>query len=119
MERPKQLEGIISYLTKKHGGNVHEKGIVTVRSKSVLKDDPKYFICRFESPGSSVWHSICRRLALHVTPATDDSLTFPVRGIGLRVLLVFYTIFVKSAKEILILRGKFKFRRMMHIRAGV
>jgi hypothetical protein len=29
-----QLDGIIRYLTKKHDGNVHEKGIVTVTSKS-------------------------------------------------------------------------------------
>jgi hypothetical protein len=31
----RSLEGIISFLTKKHGGNVHEKGIVTITSKSV------------------------------------------------------------------------------------
>jgi hypothetical protein len=29
------LDGIISYLTKKHGGNVHEKGIVILTSKSI------------------------------------------------------------------------------------
>jgi hypothetical protein len=29
------LDGIISDLTKKHGGNVHGKGIVTITSKSV------------------------------------------------------------------------------------
>jgi hypothetical protein len=29
------LEGIISYLTKKHGGSVHDKGIVEITSKSV------------------------------------------------------------------------------------
>jgi hypothetical protein len=34
MNRAKPLEGIISYLTTKHGGNVHEKGIVTITSKS-------------------------------------------------------------------------------------
>jgi hypothetical protein len=28
------MDGIIRYLTKKHGGNVHEKGIVTITSKS-------------------------------------------------------------------------------------
>jgi hypothetical protein len=38
----KSLDGIISYLTKKHGGNVQEKGIVTITSKSVLNDDPNY-----------------------------------------------------------------------------
>jgi hypothetical protein len=31
----KALDGIISYLTKTHGGNLHDKGIVTVTSKSV------------------------------------------------------------------------------------
>jgi archaellum component FlaC len=40
-EQPKSLEGIISYLTKKHGGNVHEKGIVTVTAKSVVNNDPR------------------------------------------------------------------------------
>jgi hypothetical protein len=35
------LEGIISYLTKKHGGGIYEKGIVIISSKSV-DDDPKY-----------------------------------------------------------------------------
>jgi hypothetical protein len=36
----KSLDGIISYLTKKHGGNVQEKGIVTITSKSA--QDPSY-----------------------------------------------------------------------------
>jgi hypothetical protein len=40
MKEAKSLDGIISYLTQKHGGNVHEKGIVTITSKSVLRDDP-------------------------------------------------------------------------------
>jgi hypothetical protein len=35
MQEPKSLDGIISLLTKKHGGNVHAKGIVTITSKSV------------------------------------------------------------------------------------
>jgi hypothetical protein len=29
------LDGIISYLTKKHGGNVHELGLITITSQSV------------------------------------------------------------------------------------
>jgi hypothetical protein len=33
-----QRKGIISYLTQKHGGNVHDKGIVTITSKSVWSD---------------------------------------------------------------------------------
>jgi hypothetical protein len=40
----KSLDGIISYLTKKHGGNVHEKGIVAVTSKSVWNDDPQFAV---------------------------------------------------------------------------
>jgi hypothetical protein len=35
MKNDKPLKGIISSFTKKHGGNVHEKGIVTITSKSV------------------------------------------------------------------------------------
>jgi uncharacterized coiled-coil protein SlyX len=37
-----RLGGIISYLTRKHGGNVHDKGIITITSKSVWADDPQY-----------------------------------------------------------------------------
>jgi hypothetical protein len=36
MMAAKSLEGIISYLTKEHGGNVHKKGIVTITSKSLF-----------------------------------------------------------------------------------
>jgi hypothetical protein len=39
MKEAKSLNGIIAYLTKKHGGNVQEKGIVTITSKSVAEDD--------------------------------------------------------------------------------
>jgi hypothetical protein len=35
MPRAESLEGIISYLAQKHGGNVHDMGIVTITSKSV------------------------------------------------------------------------------------
>jgi hypothetical protein len=38
LKEAKSLEGIISYLTRKHGGNVHDKGIVTITSKSVASD---------------------------------------------------------------------------------
>jgi hypothetical protein len=38
MKKPKSLEGIIAHLTKKHGGNVQERGVVTITSKSVDKD---------------------------------------------------------------------------------
>jgi hypothetical protein len=39
---PKSLTGIISYLTQKHNGNVHDKGIVTITSKSLYSDEPKF-----------------------------------------------------------------------------
>jgi hypothetical protein len=42
MKTANSLEGMISYLTKKHGGNVHEKGIVTITSKSVWKDNSQF-----------------------------------------------------------------------------
>jgi hypothetical protein len=35
LKEANSVEGIISYLTKKHAGDVHEKGIVTITSKSV------------------------------------------------------------------------------------
>jgi hypothetical protein len=38
LKEAKSLKGIISYLTRKHGGNVHDKGIVTITSKSVRND---------------------------------------------------------------------------------
>jgi hypothetical protein len=41
LKKAKSLDGIISYLTRKHGGNVHDKGIVTITS-SDMDDRPKY-----------------------------------------------------------------------------
>jgi hypothetical protein len=41
LRRWRSLNGIIAYLTKKHGGNVHEKGIVTITSRSVANGDPE------------------------------------------------------------------------------
>jgi hypothetical protein len=38
LKEAKSLEGIISYLTRKHGGNVQDNGIVTITSKSVCND---------------------------------------------------------------------------------
>jgi hypothetical protein len=36
----KSRDGIIAYLTKQHGGNVHDEEVVTITSKSVYGDDP-------------------------------------------------------------------------------
>jgi hypothetical protein len=64
MKAPKSKEGIISYLTTKHGGNVNEKGIVTITSKSVYSDNPMHAlknvadltsVCCFES-GRMAFH---------------------------------------------------------------
>jgi hypothetical protein len=38
LKEAKSLDGIISYLTRKHGGNVHDKEVVTITSKSVYSD---------------------------------------------------------------------------------
>jgi hypothetical protein len=38
LKEAKSVNGIISYLTRKHGGNVHDKEIVTITSKSVASD---------------------------------------------------------------------------------
>jgi hypothetical protein len=38
MKHSEPLNGIISYLTRKHGGNIHDKGIVTISAKSVFED---------------------------------------------------------------------------------
>jgi hypothetical protein len=42
MKEAKSLEGIISYLKKESGGAVHERGIVTMTSKTVTSEDPEY-----------------------------------------------------------------------------
>jgi uncharacterized coiled-coil protein SlyX len=41
LKEAKSFEGIISYLTRKHGGNVHEMGIVTITAKSAEDDSPR------------------------------------------------------------------------------
>jgi hypothetical protein len=32
------MDGIISSLTRKHGGDVHDKGIITITSKSMIQN---------------------------------------------------------------------------------
>jgi hypothetical protein len=65
--RPKEVEfplkeawppdGIISYLTRKYGGNVHDKGIVTITSKSVYKDDPEWALRNVADLSSDYFNS--------------------------------------------------------------
>jgi hypothetical protein len=42
LKDPELFGGMISYLTKEHGGNVHEKGIVKITASSVCDRDPKH-----------------------------------------------------------------------------
>jgi hypothetical protein len=42
LKNAKPGDGVISYLTQKHRGNVHDKGIVTVSSQSVFRNDPRW-----------------------------------------------------------------------------
>jgi hypothetical protein len=36
------IDGVIADLTRKHGGKVHDTGIITITSRSVYDDNPKY-----------------------------------------------------------------------------
>jgi hypothetical protein len=38
----KSVNGITSYLSRKHGGNIHDSGLVTIASKTIYTDDPDY-----------------------------------------------------------------------------
>jgi hypothetical protein len=40
LRETKSVEGIITHLTERYGGNVHDEGIVTITSKSVWCDNP-------------------------------------------------------------------------------
>jgi hypothetical protein len=42
LKEARSLDGIISYLTRKHGGNLHEKEIVTICASSGYDDDSDY-----------------------------------------------------------------------------
>jgi hypothetical protein len=52
----KPVDGIIAYLTGKHGGNVHDKGIVTMNSKAI-STDPKYALRNVANLTSGTWLS--------------------------------------------------------------
>jgi hypothetical protein len=41
LNEARSVDGIISYLTRKHGGNVHDLGIVTITSKSLFSNQLK------------------------------------------------------------------------------
>jgi hypothetical protein len=42
MNSTRPLDGLLSYLSRKYGGNIHEKGIVTITSSSVYANDSQY-----------------------------------------------------------------------------
>jgi hypothetical protein len=46
------LDGILSHLSRKYGGNVHDKGIVTITSSSIYGDDPQYSPTNLAGPSS-------------------------------------------------------------------
>jgi uncharacterized coiled-coil protein SlyX len=54
LKKAKSIEGIISYLTRKHAGNVHDKGIVTITSKSVVHDHDPRNVADLTSGNSSI-----------------------------------------------------------------
>jgi hypothetical protein len=72
LKEDKSTEGMISHLTKKHDGNVHEKGIVTMTSKSIYDDNPKcaakhvvdlvgnYWFMSKDEPGQWVCWAFCQ-----------------------------------------------------------
>jgi hypothetical protein len=52
MNAARPVDGIISYLWRKHGGSIHEKGIVTITSSSTCCDDPRYSATNLADPGT-------------------------------------------------------------------
>jgi hypothetical protein len=44
MKEEESKDGIIAYLTQKYKGNVHEKGIVKISSKSIYSDRPRWAV---------------------------------------------------------------------------
>jgi hypothetical protein len=60
LNEAKSVEGIISYLTRKHGGNVSDKGIVTITSKSVFCNCRLYAVRHLaELDLSDPWSFVC------------------------------------------------------------
>jgi hypothetical protein len=53
MNSVRLLEGILSYLSRKYGGNVHDTGIVTITSSSTNGDDPQYSDKNLGDPNSA------------------------------------------------------------------
>jgi hypothetical protein len=49
----KPRDGIISHLANKYGRNIHDDGIITITSKSVISDDPYWAVRNLADPGST------------------------------------------------------------------
>jgi hypothetical protein len=56
LQQPGSLDALISYLTRKQGGNVHDEGIVTVTSKLVFMDINSLFGMRYAVDFSSQYY---------------------------------------------------------------
>jgi hypothetical protein len=54
LKADKSLDGVISYLTKQHGGNVHDKGIVTITSKSIF-DESRWSLRNVADLSTDLW----------------------------------------------------------------
>jgi hypothetical protein len=52
MKGGEPLNGILFYLSRKHRGSVHDKGIVTITSSSIFRDDPQYSSKSLGDPGT-------------------------------------------------------------------
>jgi hypothetical protein len=52
MNSSRPLDGIISHLGRKHGGNVHDKRIVIITSSSLYGDDLQYSAKNLGDPGT-------------------------------------------------------------------
>jgi hypothetical protein len=93
IKEAKSLDGIISYLTLKYGGNVHEKGIVKLTSKSVYNDNAErlttaadltsgLYFCSKNRPGQWVcWDFGEMRIRVtHYTIKTNQLRSWVVEG---------------------------------------
>jgi hypothetical protein len=93
---PLKSDGILSYLTRKHGGNVHDRRIVTITSKSVDRNGARnytfladlttnMFFCSKDEPSQWVcwdFHGMCVRLTGYTihTPDSNQLKSWVVRG---------------------------------------
>jgi hypothetical protein len=83
MKEAKSLDGIISYLTRKHGGNVQEKGIVRITSKSGYDHPPEYGLKNVADPTILGNHNGHRSSYVQLMPSSEPSATHDYTSIAL------------------------------------